>query len=318
MARVYLPFVFLGVVPVLLLGLAAAGVEPDHGYHVPVAPPPYCGPVPGSDADLIHVAMNLEFLEAEFFLYGAFGKGLDSIAPYLAKGGPPPVGGQKAELDHLVWSIIAEFAYEEVGHVRAIYERVGGIPRPLLNISKESFADVFDVALGHKLVPPFDPYASSIHYLLASYLLPYVGLTGYVGAIPHLSNYTTKDLVGRLLGVESGQDAVIRTLLYERAFDKVEPYGVTVAELTNKLSWVRNELGKCGLKDKGVIVPKELGPEGKLETEVLSSGKNELAYSRTPQEIFRIVYGSGNEHVPGGFYPHGGNGRIARSFLYHP
>ncbi|KAI4329759.1 hypothetical protein MLD38_028107 [Melastoma candidum] len=312
MARVYLPFDFLVAFPILLVGLAAAGVEPDHG------PIPTCEPVPGSDAELIHVAMNLEFLEAEFFLHGAFGEGLDSIAPYLAKGGPPPIGGQKAELDPLVRNIIAEFAYEEVGHVRAIYERVGGIPRPLLNISKETFGDVFDVALGHKLVPRFDPYASSLHYLLASYLLPYVGLTGYVGTIPYLRNYTTKDLVGRLLGVESGQDAVIRTLLYERALEKVEPYGVTVAELTNKLSWVRNDLGKCGLKDKGVIVPKELGPEGKLETQVLSSGKDELAYSRTPQEIFRIVYASGNEGVPGGFYPQGGNGRIARSFLHYP
>lgn len=119
----------------------------------------------------------------------------------------------------------------------------------------------------------------------------------------------------RLLGVESGQDAVIRTLLYEHATEKLEPYGVTVGEITDKLSGVRNELGKSGPKDEGVIVSKELGPEGQTQTNVLSADKNSLAYSRTPEEILRIVYGSGNEHGPGGFYPHGGNGRIARSFL---
>lgn len=124
--------------------------------------------------------------------------------------------------------------------------------------------------------------------------------------------------MGGLLGVESGQDAIIRTILFQHASEKVEPYGVTVGELTDKLSGVRNKLGMCGLKDKGVVVPKELGAEGKIHTNVLSANKDSVAYSRTPQEIARIVYGSGNEHVPGGFFTRGGNGRIARSFLFRP
>ena len=37
-------------------------------------------------------------------------------------------------------------------------------------------------AFGRPLIPPFDPYANEINYLLASYVIPYVGLTGYVGA----------------------------------------------------------------------------------------------------------------------------------------
>lgn len=37
-------------------------------------------------------------------------------------------------------------------------------------------------AFGRPLMPPFDPYANDINYLLASYVIPYVGLTGYVGA----------------------------------------------------------------------------------------------------------------------------------------
>ncbi|OWM63518.1 hypothetical protein CDL15_Pgr019467 [Punica granatum] len=62
--------------------------------------------------------MNLEFLEAEFFLYGALGPGLDSIAPHLAQGGPPPVGAQNANLDPLIQQIIEELGYQEVGHLR--------------------------------------------------------------------------------------------------------------------------------------------------------------------------------------------------------
>jgi hypothetical protein len=80
---------------------------------------PNCGPILASDTDRIEFALNLEFLEAEFFLSGALGRGLDSIAPSYANGGPPPIGAKKANLDPLVAAIIEEFAYEEVGHLRS-------------------------------------------------------------------------------------------------------------------------------------------------------------------------------------------------------
>ena len=117
------------------------------------------------------------------------------------------------------------------------------------------------------------------------------------------------------MGVESGQDAVIRALLYERAQLKVLPYGASVAEFTDRISKLRNKLGNAGLKDEGLVVPKELGAEGKVSMNVLAGDKFSLAYARTPEEILRIVYSSGDEHKPGGFYPKGADGRIARSYL---
>jgi hypothetical protein len=39
--------------------------------------------------------------------------------------------------------------------------------------------------------------------------------------------------------------------------------------------------------------------------------------TRTPEEIMRDVYGCGNESIPGGFYPKGADGRIAKSHLQH-
>jgi hypothetical protein len=41
------------------------------------------------------------------------------------------------------------------------------------------------------LSPPFDPYLDPTNYLLASYVIPYVGLVGYVGTIPNLVNKTS-------------------------------------------------------------------------------------------------------------------------------
>lgn len=118
-----------------------------------------------------------------------------------------------------------------------------------------------------------------------------------------------------LLGVEAGQDAVIREYLYERAAEVVHPYNHTVAEFTNRISELRNRLAMCGMKDEGIIVPPFLGAEGRTESNVLSADTNSLSYGRTPPEILRMVYGTGSEHVAGGFFPQGGNGRIARELL---
>ncbi|KAL9435705.1 hypothetical protein AB3S75_021886 [Citrus x aurantiifolia] len=285
------------------------------GMVVGAAAPASRGPIEANDKDLIQVALNLEFLETEFFLNGALGRGLDSIEPEMAAGGPPPTGASKANLDHTTYRIIEEFGYQEIGHLRAIVTTVGGFARPQIDLSCHNFANIFDQAVGYKLTPPFDPYSNTVNYLLASYVIPYVGLVGYVGTIPNLVNCTSRSLVAGLLGVESGQDAVIRTLLYERADQIVVPYKMTVAEFTDRISALRNRLGMRGNKDEGLRVPRRLGAENRTDSNILSANANSLSYSRTPPEILRIVYGTGSENKPGGFFPNGGNGAVAKRFL---
>ncbi|KVE49113.1 desiccation-related protein PCC13-62-like, partial [Cynara cardunculus var. scolymus] len=197
-----------------------------------------------------------------------------------------------------------------------IKSRIRGFRRPLLNLSAHSFATVINQAFGRPLYPLFDPYINDINYMLSSYIIPYVGLTGYVGATPKLKNPLSRKLVAGLLAVESGQDAVFRSLLYERAMVRVIPYGITVAEFTDRISALRNKLGRGGIKDEGLVVAtNNIKNRGKMTGNVLVGDMNSLAYGRTPKEILRIVYGSGKEQVPGGFYPHGANGTIARKYL---
>lgn len=75
---------------------------------------------------------------------------------------------------------------------RAIKNTVKGFPRPLLDLRSESFAKTMDKAFGKPLNPPFDPYSNSLNFLIASYVIPYVGLTGYVGANEHLKSAPAK------------------------------------------------------------------------------------------------------------------------------
>ena len=68
-----------------------------------------------------------------------------------------------------------------------IIDKFGGIPRPLLNISRENFARGFNGIVGFNLIPPFNPYANTLNYLLAAYSIPYIALGGYVGRIRNLT-----------------------------------------------------------------------------------------------------------------------------------
>lgn len=129
------------------------------------------------------------------------------------------------------------------------------------------------------------------------------------------SFYSSMQLAASLLGAESGQNAVIRTLLYQRANETVDPYNITVAEFTNLTSTLANKLGKCGLRDEGIMVPLSLGAENRTESNILAADVNSRSYSRTVRELLRILYGSGSESKVGAFFPKGANGLIARSFL---
>ncbi|XP_068659859.1 ferritin-like catalase Nec2 [Aristolochia californica] len=311
MARWKVPLVFLfvllSVTPPILCQSNVTCKHPPR--------PPGVDPVYPTDIDLLQFALNLEYLEAEWFLFGALGHGLDTIAKDLVMGGPAAIGAHRANIDDATRRIIEEFGYQEIAHLREITKVFGGFPRPWLDLSSYNFARLFDEAVGQTLRPPFDPYENTINYLLGSYVIPYVGLVGYVGANQNIYGHRAKRILAGLLGVEAGQDAVIRTMLYERSDQVVQPYNFTVAEFTVYLSDLRNRLAMCTNKDEGLVVPLELGAENKTSSNILAANRKSLAHTRTPAQILRIVYSTSDEGKPGGFFPLGCNGKIATDFI---
>lgn len=80
----------------------------------PLPEPPLCR----DDVDNLQFAQNLEHLEAELFLGGGLGYGLDKVAPYFKSLVALLQLGLEANLDNLTRAIITEFGYQEVGHLR--------------------------------------------------------------------------------------------------------------------------------------------------------------------------------------------------------
>ena len=61
-----------------------------------------------------------------------------------------------------------------------------------MDLSAKNFGNVVNKAFKCELKPPFDPYRDSLSYMLASYIIPYMGLTGYVGANPQIAGFLSK------------------------------------------------------------------------------------------------------------------------------
>ncbi len=121
-------------------------------------------------------------------------------------------------------------------------------------------------------------------------------------------------LVAGLLGVEAGQDAIIRAALYEYKDVLVPPYKFTVAQFTDSISNLRNSLSHAFV-DEGLEVPPSEGADGRVTGNILSANTYSLSYARTAKQVLETVYGTGNPSIPGGFFPKGGNGIIAKGFL---
>ncbi|KAL2338924.1 hypothetical protein Fmac_013370 [Flemingia macrophylla] len=148
----------------------------------------------------------------------------------------------------------------------------------------------------------------SINFLLACYVIPYIGLTGLLGASPTLQNETYKVsellgdegkenrheisagieqearislfssvIVAGILGVKASKASIFRAFLFERRNFVVNPYRVTMAEFTNRISDLRHRLGREGIKDEGLVVPPWEGAEGKVSVEILR-----IIYARVP------------------------------------
>nr|XP_024397832.1 desiccation-related protein PCC13-62-like [Physcomitrium patens] len=143
----------------------------------------------------------VNYLEADLFLWGSYGYGLDVIAPELPERVLAPLGAQKANLDPYIKDLFMQFGLQEVRHVRKLKGAIGvkySFPRPLLNLDKYNFAMIMDRAIGRKLHPPLDPYSNSINYLLSAYVISYLGMTTYTGGSADVLGSTDK-LVSEIL-----------------------------------------------------------------------------------------------------------------------
>jgi hypothetical protein len=257
---------------------------------------------PDIDVDVLNFALNLEYLEAEFYLWAAFGRGLSSAD---AGGGPVSVGGKQLTytgqpIDPAVQAYIEEIAIDEENHVKFLRAALGSkaVPRPAIDIGA-AFAAAASAASGGAITG-FDPYANALFFLHGAFIFEDVGVTAYKGAARLISNKDYLEAAAGILGVEAYHAGEIRTLLYSQR-DVVAAAGLKVSQIVQAISDLRDTLGGSEA-DQGIVAADGKG-------NILPTDANSIAYSRSTRQVLNIVYGAANA-TKGLFFPNGLNGTI--------
>jgi len=118
------------------------------------------------DEDIFQFALNLEYMEAEYYLRATTGKGID--AADLGSDPGQVKGGRKVSFqDKAIREFADELAANELAHVRFYRKTLGrqAVDRPAIDF-EAGFAAVGKTAG----LPDFDPFASDMNFLLGGML----------------------------------------------------------------------------------------------------------------------------------------------------
>jgi Ferritin-like domain len=241
-----------------------------------------------TDTDYLNFALNLEYLEASYYLIAATGTGL-SAADAGAGAGTVTGGVQVPFTSKLQQEYAYEIAQDELNHVRFLRSALGSsaVAAPAIDLVN-SFNGL---AMAAGIGASFNPFESFTGFLLGAFVFEDVGVTAYNGAAPLLTSTANLGAAAGIMAVEAYHAAEIRTLLLQA--------GGGVVAIANQISALRATLGG--------------GNETALTaiTVVACDPTNAIAYARTPSEVLNIVYASGNgNETSGGFFPSGLNGNI--------
>ncbi len=270
-------------------------------------PTPTPTPLDIPDNDILNFALNLEYLEAEFYLYAATGTGLSSADALTGAGTTTVPQGIAA----VPWSSPAfaqyanEIAQDELDHVRAIQAAITAnkgtpVPRPALDLT---FFGPLAVAAGITTPSPFNPFLSTNAFLVGAFVFEDVGVTAYTGAAPLITSTPILSAAAGIQAVEAYHAAEIRTLLVGGA---AQANDQTYVNLANQVSALRGMISMASgnkLAAETTLTP----------TSIVASDANSIAYARTTDQVLHIVYGgaAGVGVAKGGFFPNGLNGNIS-------
>jgi hypothetical protein len=267
-----------------------------------------------TDPDILNFALNLEYLEAQFYSYAANGTGLPpaqltgTVGPQGAVVGiGTATGPRKVNFtDPVISQYAQEIAADEIAHVAFLRQALGSaaVAQPAINISAGP-GGAFTAAATAAGVPNaanFDPYADDNSFLLGAFIFEDVGVTAYKGASPLITNKTFLEAAAGILAVEAYHAAIVRTALYQRGV--ATPQLRTNADL---ISNARDSLDGTSDLDQG-ISPQTVA--GQSVSNIVPLDPNGLAYSRTPGQVLNIVYLNRTAVTMGGFFPAGVNGTI--------
>ncbi|MEO5739152.1 MAG: ferritin-like domain-containing protein [Vicinamibacterales bacterium] len=228
-----------------------------------------------TDEDILNFALNLEYLEAEFYTVATTGKriadlGID-ISGRTRQGAT--TGGGKVALDSRVQVVADQIALDEQAHVKLLRSalRSSAVAKPSINLEA--------LGLG---------FRTQAEFLTVASIFEDAGVSAYRGAAPLIQNRDILSVAAGIALTEGQHAGVLRYLAsdldFKLAVPSVDPKAVP-------------PLGQP---------PAPPTTNGGRLFFVEGLG---LSPARTVKEVLMVVYGG--TPTKGGFFPDGVNGKIA-------
>jgi hypothetical protein len=233
-----------------------------------------------TEVEVLKFALNLEYLESEFYTYAIYGKGIESFNIGVsgeANGSNPTSGNQTTGGKKVYFSlpseIISHELAEQIGsderaHVTLLRTALGSqaIAKPNINLNALGFG-----------------FNNTTEFVTLARIFEDIGVSAYSGAAGLLTTPAIITTAARILAAESEHVASIRTQIIHRG------------DPTTAI-------------DGADLIPP---PSGKTPLSI--NPMNGLCATRTPGEVLYLAFGNKANATSGGFFPSGVNGSITSS-----
>lgn len=294
-----------------------------------------------TDTDILNFALNLEYLEGNYYTLAATGQTLDGAGIGITGTGTQGTVTTKAGgpaackvpfSNTLVQGYASEIAKDEQNHVTFLRSALGSaaVAQPPIDLYNSFNTLAAALNLG---VTAFDPFANDISFLIGAYVFE-VGVSAYTGAAPLITSSAILDSAAGIQAVEAYHYGLIRTTIaaLDQSDTPLGPSG-TANKVATAISALRASLDGTGTSAS----PRgdDLGLQGQMvalngltalgtgyqattitnastttfsTTSAAPSGSGtsgSLATARTPTQVLSIVFAGGKGM--GGFFPAGVN-----------
>lgn len=256
-----------------MAGAAAGAAFASGGISLKADP---SSPTP---VDILQFALNLEYLEAEFYTVATLGKTIEEVGIGISGSGRtgPTTGGKKVNLSNS--PVFTDRVAEEIGADERAHVTLLRTALKDAHVEPIAKPEIFLDALGIG-------FSCEASFLTLARIFEDIGVTAYGGAA-QLHSFTSSPYIGtaaRILAAEAEHVGNIRL--------QVARLGIATKPL-----------------DSADIIP---APSGKKFISVNSMGLTEI---RTPGQVLYLAYGGNANATSGGFFPEGVNGRLHTSSI---